>query len=311
MATNLYENCILCPRNCHANRFDGNLGFCKNPSTIRAAKASLHMYEEPFISGTCGSGTIFFSGCSLGCIFCQNSDLSKDNLGYEINDERLAEIFLEQQERNAHNINLVTATHFTPSVAHALQLAKEGGLKIPVIWNSSGYEKVETLKMLEGLVDIYLPDFKTLSSDIAKRYFNAPDYPDFAKEALSFMVSSTSLFFEGDPDEDGLIKSGVVVRHLVMPGNTNDSKNVIKYLYETYGDRIWISLMNQYTPIERLVASGTFEHYPELKNTLFEKEYDEVVDFAIELGIENCLIQEGETISESFIPSFDGGGIIK
>lgn len=309
MYNKLYENCILCPRNCHTDRLNGNAGFCKNTSVIRAAKASLHMYEEPFISGTNGSGTIFFSGCSLGCIFCQNTDLSKDNIGFEISVERLADIFIEQQERKAHNINLVTATHFTPSVAAALRLAKDNGLTIPVIWNSSAYEKVETLKMLEGLVDIYLPDFKTLSADIASKYFNAPDYPVIAKEAIDYMISATSLSFEGK-DEEALIKSGVVVRHLVMPGCTDDSKNVLKYLYETYGNKIWLSIMNQYTPIEKLVNSGSFESVPELKNTLSENEYDEVVNFAIDLGIENALIQEGETISESFIPSFDGEGII-
>lgn len=309
MYDKLYENCIICPRNCHVNRLNGSLGFCKNSSSIRAAKASLHMFEEPFISGKSGSGTVFFSGCSLGCIFCQNTDLSKNNIGFEISVERLADIFLEQQERKAHNINLVTATHFTPSVAYALRLAKDNGLTIPVIWNSSAYEKVDTLKMLDGLVDIYLPDFKTLSTNIASKYFNAPDYPIVAKEAIDYMVSTTTLSFEGE-NEESLIKSGVIIRHLVMPGCISDSKNVIKYLYETYGNKIWFSIMNQYTPIEKLVNSGTFENMPELKNTLCEKEYDEVVNFAIDLGIENALIQEGETIRESFIPSFDGSGII-
>ncbi|MCF0229461.1 MAG: radical SAM protein [Parasporobacterium sp.] len=363
--TDHYSNCILCPRNCGANR-NISAGYCRSGRNIRAARAGLHYYEEPYLSGINGSGTVFFSGCSLGCIYCQNMQITHENFGFEISPERLSDIFLEQQKRNAHNINLVTGTHFTPSIAEALRIAKDSGLSIPVVWNSSGYEKPDTLRMLTGLVDIFLPDFKTLSSELGQRYMNAPDYPGYAKEALACMVelAGEPVFepydftvrsgsdktgygiAEGeDPDdlmegEGVLLKKGVVVRHLIIPDQAEDSKNVVKYLHETYGSRIWLSLMSQYTPVGVFDVSGDASactshkensspdkyrqptktagpeacrlrsEFPELTGVLSSSEYDEVLDYAIELGVENCMIQDVETASESFIPVFDGTGIL-
>ena len=295
---------MLCPRNCGTDR-TVSAGFCGCGAKIKAARAGLHFYEEPFLSGVRGSGTIFFSGCSLKCVFCQNIELSRDAFGYEITTKRLAEIFLEVQETGAHNLNLVTGTHFTPSIAASLKEAKENGLSIPVLWNSSGYEKPDTLKLLEGLVDIWMPDFKTLSPDTAGRYYHAPDYPDRAKEALDYMVSVSSLKFETDPETgEEMMKSGVLVRHLCMPKSLPDTKNVLRYLSETYGNRIWISLMNQYTPMGELP-------FEELNRTVSGRSYERAVDYAIELGIEQCMIQEGGAIGDSFIPAFDGTGILR
>ena len=321
-----YENCRLCPRNCGVNR---NLqkGVCGCGSTLKAARAGLHYYEEPFLSGINGSGTVFFTGCSLRCIYCQNGQISLDQYGFEISAERLAEIFLEQQDRKAHNINLVTGTHFTPSIAKALSLAKSNGLQIPVVWNSSGYEKPEVLEILDGLVDIFMPDFKTLSSELGLKYMKAPDYPEWAKKSLDFMVKSIGpAVFEETPEsavlmesdaqpyegENEMMRRGVIVRHLVIPGQSEDSKAILKYLFETYGDKIWISLMSQYTPFGKFQkAEEADTKYRELYHKLSRKEYDELVDYAIDLGIEQCMIQEEDVASESFIPVFDGTGIIK
>lgn len=302
-----YRECRLCPRECGTDR-RFHIGFCGCGEKVKAARAGLHFYEEPFLSGTRGSGTVFFSGCSLGCVYCQNGQISREHFGIEIDEERLADILLEQQDvRKAHNINLVTGTHFTPSIVSALQIARRHGLVIPVIWNSSGYEKKETLRCLEGLVDIFLPDFKTLDPELGKRYMNAPDYPDRAKEALACMadMAGEPVWEEGP---DGLMKRGLVVRHLVIPGHTKDSRQVLRYLFETYGDRIWISVMSQYTPVGRFAGERGAE-YPELCRRVTRTEYEKVVNYAIELGIENCLIQEGDTADDSFIPAFDGSGI--
>ena len=295
------------------------------PDRVMTARAGLHYYEEPYLSGTNGSGTVFFSGCSLGCIYCQNWQISRDNYGLETSTDRLAEIFLEQQDdRNAHNINLVTATHFTPSVVTALKKAKDKGLKIPVIWNSSGYEKPETLRLLDGLVDVFLPDFKTMSAELGARYMNAPDYPKWAKEAVACMFEMTGeTKFRKIPDknkndlsgsagesviqpdgEDVLMIKGVSVRHLVIPGHSQDSKEVVQYLYETYGDSIWMSIMRQYTPMHDFGRE-----YPELMRTISDREYDKVVDYAIDLGVSNCMIQDNGAESDSFIPVFDGTGV--
>lgn len=291
-----YASCRLCPRSCGVNRYE-KAGYCGCGANVRAGRAGLHAFEEPFISGKRGSGTVFFSGCPLRCVFCQNRELSMDAAGIDVSEERLSEIFLEEQGRGAHNLNLVTGTHFTPTIAKALQRARKNGLRIPVLWNSSGYEKAETLKLLEGLVDIWMPDFKTLSPEIGARYFHAPEYPKAARESLDFMTKTVQTRFEDD-----LMVSGVLVRHLMMPGGLKDTKAVLSYLWETYGDTIWISLMSQYTPMGEMP-------YPELNRRVFKREYEKAVDFAIELGIENCMIQEGNAADESFIPAFDGTGI--
>ena len=305
------KECRLCPRNCGADRMAGQKGFCGTDTEIMVARAALHMWEEPCISGKEGSGAVFFSGCSLGCNFCQNRRISRGQRGKKITLEHLVELFFQLQEQGANNINLVTAGHFLPQVAVALEMAKEQGLHIPVVYNSSGYEKAKTLKMLDGLVDIYLPDFKYMDAVLAKKYSHAQDYPEIAKEALSEMVRQVG---EAEFDSRGMMKKGVIVRQLLLPGHVKDAKNVLKYLYETYGDRIYISMMNQYTPISS-VLEKTLPKLAQsacltgLQRRLTEDEYEALIDFAIENGIENGFIQDQETAQESFIPAFDGEGI--
>lgn len=292
--------CRLCPRACGADRLSGQRGYCRTDARIFVARAALHMWEEPCISGEEGSGTVFFSGCNLGCIFCQNHQISTGGIGKEISIERLAEIFLELQEQRANNINLVTAAHYVPQTAEALELAKKSGLKIPVVYNSSGYERVETLKMLEGLVDIYLPDFKYMDKAVAQEYARAADYSETAKKALAEMVRQAGAV---EFDDRGIMQKGVIVRHLMLPGHLADSKRIVKYLYQTYGDRIYISMMNQYTPMEHL------KDHPLLGRRIRRKEYDTLLDYAIDSGVENGFFQEGETAKESFIPAFNGEGV--
>ena len=296
---NSYLNCTLCPRACGADRTVSR-GFCKESSVLRAARASLHMWEEPPLSGKTGSGTVFFSGCNLGCVFCQNHEIAHENKGKEISPERLAEIFLELQAKGAANINLVTAVHFVPHVIRALDIAKINGLHIPVVYNSSGYEAVDTVKRLSGYIDVYLPDYKYRDSDLARRFSGAYDYPIVAEKAIEEMVSQI-----GDCvfDENGMMQRGVIVRHLVLPRHTDDSMAVLEYLHNTYGDRIYISIMSQYTPVRK------YEKYPELSRKLTTYEYEKVVNFAQRIGSKNGFLQSGEAAKESFIPSFDGIGI--
>ena len=296
---NSYENCRLCPRACGVNRSERK-GFCGESSVLRAARASLHMWEEPPLSGKTGSGTVFFSGCNLGCIFCQNHEIAHENKGVEISPERLAEIFLELQEKGAANVNLVTAVHFTPHIILALDKAKTQGLSIPVVYNSSGYESVDTLKRLDGYIDVYLPDYKYRDPNLAKSFSGAYNYPEIAEKAIEEMVSQIG---ECRFDENGMMQRGVIVRHLVLPKHTDDSMAVLAYLHETYGDRIYISIMSQYTPVRK------YEKYPELSRKLTTYEYEKVVKFAQRIGIRNGFLQSGEAAKESFIPSFDGMGI--
>ena len=299
---NNYTDCCLCPRNCHVDRTQGKTGYCGQTDQIRAARAALHMWEEPCISGDAGSGAVFFSGCTLGCVFCQNHEIAGSKVGKVISEERLAEIFLELQGKGANNINLVTPTHFVPQIIRALQSAKEQGMYLPVVYNTGGYERVETLKMLDGLVDIYLPDFKYLNTDHAKKYSMAEDYPEIAKAALAEMVRQT-----GEPvfDERGMMKRGVIVRHLLLPGCLADGKRVVKYLHETYGNRIYMSLLSQYTPLDSLDKKA----FPELAVKVRHKNYERLVDYTIDLGVEQAFIQEGETAKESFIPPFTLEGV--
>lgn len=298
----MMRSCMLCPRSCGADRLNGRQGFCHEDARIFVARAALHMWEEPCISGEEGSGTVFFSGCSLGCIFCQNHEISGGRSGKEVSAERLAEIFLELQKKKANNINLVTAAHYVPQVAEALLLAKKQGLRIPVVYNSSAYEKAETLKMLEGLVDIYLPDFKYMDDAIAREYAHVSDYSETAKAAIAEMVRQAG---EPEFDERGMMTKGVIVRHLMLPGHLADSRRIVRYLYETYGDTIFISMMNQYTPMEHL------KEHPLLGRKIRKKEYDALLDYAIDLGVENGFFQEGETAEESFIPAFDCEGVLE
>ena len=294
------KECRLCPRNCGVNRLEGQRGFCGVDAEIMVARSALHMWEEPCISGKEGSGTVFFSGCSLGCGFCQNRTISRGQSGKKITAEHLVELFFQLQDQNANNINLVTAGQFLPQVVTALEMAKQQGLRIPIVYNSSGYEKTEALKMLDGLVDIYLPDFKYMDTELAKKYSHAEDYPQVAQAALAEMVRQVG---EAEFDSRGMMKKGVIVRHLLLPGHVKDSKNVLKYLWETYGDRIYISMMNQYTPMP------TMKDDPLLSRKVTDREYERLIDYAITLGLNNGFIQEGETAKESFIPEFDGEGI--
>ncbi len=299
----LLRDCTLCPRNCHVNRADGRKGYCKVAADLVVARAALHMWEEPCISGEEGSGTVFFSGCAMGCSYCQNYNIARGLAGKVITTRRLSEIFLELQAKKANNINLVTPSHYVPQIIEAIRLAKGNGLAIPIVYNSSGYEKVETLRMLEGYIDIYLPDLKYKDREPARRYSNCPDYFEYASEAISEMVRQV-----GEPefeqgDENALMKKGVIVRHLTLPGYLEDSKNIIKYLYGTFGDTIYISVMNQYTPM------GLALKDPILGRRITEEEYEELIDYAIGIGVEKGFIQEGDTASESFIPEFNGEGV--
>lgn len=296
----MLKECHLCPRNCGVDRLAGQKGFCGVDAGIMVARAALHMWEEPCISGKEGSGAVFFSGCSLGCAFCQNRTISKGQSGKVITVEHLAELFLDLQAQKANNINLVTAGHFLPQVRDALILAKEQGLTIPVVYNSSGYEKAEMLRYLEGLVDIYLPDLKYLEADLAGKYSHAKDYPEVAMKALEEMVRQVRT---PEFDERGMMKKGVIVRHLLLPGHVRNSKKVLEYLYGTYGDQIYISLMNQYTPMPAMKDD------PQLSRKVTDREYDRLLDHAISFGVTNCFIQEGETAKESFIPEFNGEGV--
>lgn len=298
---NLHD-CTLCPRECHADRASGMRGLCGCDDGIYVSRAALHQWEEPCISGTKGSGTIFFSGCVLGCIYCQNREIALNMHGRKIGIDRLAEICLELMERGAHNINLVTPSHYVLHIACALAKARDMGLTIPVVYNCGGYEKVESLKMLDGLVDVYLPDMKYMSSERALRYSKAADYPETAMKALSEMFRQTGTpVFDGD-----MMVRGMIVRHLVLPAGKQDSKNVIRYLYDTYGDDIYMSIMSQYTPMPDFTDGGRLrQNYPELGRRVRRKDYDEVVDYAIDLGVTNAFIQEGDVAKDSFIPDFD------
>lgn len=295
--------CDLCPRKCLVDRKKGEKGICGQTENLKVARAALHFWEEPCISGDAGSGAVFFSGCPLHCVFCQNENIANGTVGKEISLERLVDIFLELQEKGANNINLVTPGHFVPQIVKALDQAKKEGLTLPVVYNTSSYETVDTIKMLEGYVDIYLPDFKYMSPVLSKKYSHAPDYAQVAKAAIAEMVRQTGKAVFVNGDEDNLILRGTIVRHLTLPGCMEDSMQILKYLHETYGDTIYISIMNQFTPLSNL------EKYPELNRRITDEEYETLVDYAIEIGIENGFIQEGDTAEESFIPAFGCEGV--
>lgn len=295
------EGCRLCPRECGADRKKGEKGVCGvSGMGIYGARAALHMWEEPCISGKNGSGAVFFSGCPLRCVYCQNYRIAHAETGKMISTERLAEIFLELQEEKAANINLVTPTHYTPEIIRAVKMARQRGLFVPVVYNCSGYEKVETLKTLEGIVDIYLTDFKYMETETAKRYSRAPDYPEVAKQALLEMVRQTGT---AEFDEQGMMKKGVIVRHLLLPNHLKNAKALVEHVHKTYGNQVYLSLMNQYTPLPWVKA------YPELDRRVTKREYEKLIDYALSIGVENGFIQEGETAEESFIPDFDYEGL--
>lgn len=319
------RSCMLCPRKCGVDRTQGEKGVCGQTDELRVARAALHMWEEPCISGSRGSGAVFFSGCALHCVFCQNHAIADGAAGKSITVNRLAEIFLELQAQGANNINLVTAGHFTPQVMEALDLAKRQGLTLPVIYNTSAYEEAETIRSLEGYVDVYLPDLKYVGPVLSRKYSHASNYFEKAQAAIAEMVRQTGemkfvLEMEtagsrkatmgvaeyqrrSEQGESLLMTRGVIVRHLLLPGCTEDSKRVLDYLLDTYGDRIFISIMNQYTPLPHVAA------YPELNRRVTDREYNAVIDYALDRGLENGFIQEGETAEESFIPEFDNFGV--
>lgn len=297
---NKYENCLLCPRKCGINRRTGQTGICGVSSEIKVARAALHYWEEPCISGKRGSGAVFFSGCSLHCVFCQNREISDGKAGKLISKERLSDIFMELADKGANNINLVTPGQYIPDIVWAVNDAKSRGMKLPIIYNTSGYENVTELKLLEGIVDVYLPDFKYMDSTLSARYSRAKDYPSVAKQALSEMVRQ-QLDVVID-DATGLIQKGVIVRQLLLPGHVNDAKAVLKYLYDTYHDHVYISMMSQFTPI-------ALKDYPEINRTVTRREYERLVDYALEIGITNAFIQEGDVAKDSFIPAFDCEGV--
>ena len=288
------KNCSLCPRRCLVNRYLEK-GYCGASNKIKLAYYSLHMWEEPVISGDNGSGTIFFSHCNLRCLYCQNKKISIDGYGKYITNKRLGEIMLELQDKNAHNINLVTPTHYVPQIASVLHKLKNKELKIPVVYNTSSYENVGTLMMMKGLVDIYLADLKYYDDELAIKYSGCHDYCETATMAIDEMyrqVGSCEL------DDNGMMKKGLIVRVLILPGHIHDAKEIINYLYKTYHDDIYISIMNQYTPVNKCL-------YDNLNRKLSEEEYDEVINYALTIGVNKAFIQEGDTASESFIPEFD------
>ena len=297
---NKYEDCLLCPRKCGINRRTGQTGVCGVSSEIKVARAALHYWEEPCISGKRGSGAVFFSGCSLHCVFCQNRDISDGKAGKVISKERLSDIFIELAGKGANNINLVTPGQYIPDIVWAVNDARYRGMKLPIIYNTSGYENVTQLKLLEGIVDVYLPDFKYMDSTLSAKYSRAKDYPFVAMQALSEMVrQQPDVVID---DATGLIQKGVIVRQLLLPGHVNDAKAILKYLYDTYHNSIYISMMSQFTPI-------ALNDYPEINRTVTKREYERLVDYALKIGITNAFIQEGDVAKDSFIPAFDCEGV--
>jgi len=302
----LPQSCKLCPRECGADRAAGERGLCGADGTLRIARAALHYWEEPCISGERGSGAVFFSCCPLRCVFCQNREISRGEAGKAVSWERLSEIFLELQEKGANNINLVTPTHYLPHILPALKRARQEGLRLPIVYNTGGYERVETLRLLEGWVDVWLPDCKYVSPALSGRYSGAKDYFAAASEALDEMVRQAGepvFAGAGEDIEEGVMRRGVIVRHLLLPGQSGDTRAVIRFLWERYGNGVYLSLMNQYTPLPHASVC------PELSREVSEAEYQEAVDYALSLGVENGFIQEGGTVGESFIPPFDNEGV--
>lgn len=294
------KSCCLCPRNCKINRLNGQTGYCKSGKKVKVARVSLHEWEEPCISGTKGSGTVFFSSCNLRCIFCQNHQISQEGFGKEISIERLAEIFIEQQERGAHNINLVTPTHFVPQIIEALDIAKKNRLNIPILYNSNGYENLDTIKSLEGYIDVYLPDLKYYDDKFAIKYSNAPEYFQTATKVIDEMTKQVGQI---KFNAQGIIEKGVIIRHLMLPGLLFDTKKIIDYINTHYKNTVYISIMNQYTPMWKAC------NYPEINKTLNPKHYDSIINYCLSLGLENGFIQESGTSSEVYVPEFDLRGV--
>lgn len=313
------KKCNICPRNCNVSRDDNLIGMCGQTNEIKIARAALHMWEEPCISGENGSGAIFFSGCNLRCIFCQNRVIATSEVGKKVTAKRLEEIFYELYEQGANNINLVTPTHFLEQLIPILRKVKKNHFAIPIVYNTSSYEKVEELKKLEGLVDIYLPDLKYKDEQLSEQYSHAKDYFQVAIQAVEEMVRQVGepVFYSLDKKEylsakeynarcdveQIVLKRGVIIRHLILPGSTNDSNAILQELYNRFKDRVFLSIMNQYTPLTHIFS------YPKLNRKITKREYEKVVSYALSLGIENAFIQQKDTAIESFIPDFNLEGI--
>lgn len=294
------SQCRVCPRSCGVDRTAGKTGWCRAPYLPKVALVSAHHWEEPPISGTKGSGTVFFSHCNLGCVFCQNHEISQEGFGQEITVERLAEIFLEQQERGFHNVNLVSAVQFIPQVAKALEIAKNAGLSIPVVYNSNGYESLEGLKLLEGLVDVYLPDFKYWNNDLGQEYSKTPYYRETAIQAILEMRRQTG---EEVFDKNGILQKGLILRHLVLPGQYRDSFQVLDWVRENLGQNAYVSLMSQYTPMHRA------KEYKALSRRLTTFEYDKVVEHFFEIGLKNGFMQKRSSATSDYTPIFNLAGV--
>jgi len=299
-AASLLKRCGLCPRGCGIDRLAGETGFCGAGRDARVALASLHQWEEPCLSGDRGSGTVFFSHCNLRCVFCQNHAISHDGAGKRISIKRLSEIFREQQTRGAHNLNLVSPTPYVPQILATIDCARARGFTLPVVYNTNSYETPATVSALAGYVDIYLPDLKYFDPQIAVKYSAAPDYFHHAAKAVEAMVKQAGPPLLGN---DGLMRRGVIIRHLLLPGFLEDSKRIVEFIHRTFGDAVYLSLMSQYTPVYKAAE------YPEINRTVEQTEYSTLVDYARSLGVSNGFIQEGGSAMESFIPEFDLRGV--
>lgn len=296
----LLERCTLCKWECKVNRINGHLGVCKADDKVKVARAELHLWEEPPISRGKGSGTVFFSHCNLKCVFCQNHEISQDFKGKVISIERLSDIFIELQEKGANNINLVTPTHYVPQIKEAIEMARDKGLDLPILYNTNSYDSLETIKSLEGYIDVYLPDFKYFNDKYSVKYSKAKDYKENVISVLKEMVKQT-----GEPkfDTEGRIVKGVIIRHLMLPGLLFDSKKVIDEIYNTFGDKVYISIMNQYTPMNKA------NDYPEINKTLNPKHYDSLINYAADIGVTKGFVQDEGTNNTNYVPSFKMQGV--
>jgi len=291
----MLEKCSLCPHNCNIDRTNGQIGRCKSTDKVKIALTSLHHFEEPCISGKDGSGTIFFSNCNLSCVYCQNHKISQEGTGREISIEELAESFIIQQNKHAENINLVTPTMYVPQIIEAIKLARKYGLKIPIIYNTNSYENIETIKMLKGYVDVYLPDLKYYNNSLSKKYSKVDNYFEVATKAILEMYYQVGL---PKFDENGMIKSGVIIRHLILPNHLENTKNILMWIKENMPRRTYVSIMSQYFPTHKA------SEYPEISRKLNEEEYTEISKFLEEIHLENGYFQELEDNEEQYVPNF-------
>ncbi|MBL4931402.1 radical SAM protein [Clostridium paridis] len=296
----MLNNCNLCYRQCNVNRNNNILGYCKAGKNLKVARAALHLWEEPCVSGESGSGTVFFSHCNFSCVFCQNHQISQEHLGKEITIERLSEIFLELQVQNANNINLVTPTHYIPQIIEAIKISKNKGLSIPILYNTNGYDTLDSIKALRGFIDVYLPDFKYYDDKYAIKYSNVKNYRENLMPILMEMYDQVG---DAKFDKNGIIQKGMIIRHLMLPSLLFDSKKVIDTIHETFNNKVYISIMNQYTPMNKSY------NFPEINKPLNPKHYDSLVDYALSIGVTKGFIQEEGSSSKAFVPSFLNEGV--